>query len=381
MRIAGEQMGLTVEVFSTPTSVTIGFGEEGEQHVVLIRVQPDEINLSRLIEVDAIGAQVGCGELTASEGTRALRRAVRRRPRFDAATSLASVAVASGCAARFFNGGWNEIWAATILGFVVGAVVMLSTSSARSARLVDFLSGFIAATLAWIVAGLTGAIEPFITTLAAVIVLIPGLSITVAVSELSTRNLVSGTARLTGAITILLLLAFGVAVGGQTGAYIMTGDRAGIGEIATEPLAAWTIVPTLIIASAAFVVIFHARWRDYVPIVVVALAGFFAARAASTSTPEYSGGGVDLAALAGGFTVALLSNAWSRLRDLPSAVTALPGLILLVPGSIGMRGVTSLLADDLDSGVATSFKMLITAVSLVAGLLIAHAVYPSRKSV
>ena len=51
--------------------------------------------------------------------------------------------------------------------------------------------------------------------LASLIALLPGLELTTAVRELSTQHLVSGVARLGGAIATLIKLAFGTVVASQ----------------------------------------------------------------------------------------------------------------------------------------------------------------------
>jgi uncharacterized membrane protein YjjB (DUF3815 family) len=56
-----------------------------------------------------------------------------------------------------------------------------------------------------------------------------------------------------------------------------------------------------------------------------------------------------------------------------------PGLMLLVPGSVGFRSLASLLERDVVAGVDTAFSMLMVAVALVAGLLSANALVPPRK--
>jgi uncharacterized membrane protein YjjB (DUF3815 family) len=55
--------------------------------------------------------------------------------------------------------------------------------------------------------------------------------------------------------------------------------------------------------------------------------------------------------------------------------------LFLVPGSLGLRGLTQLLELDPAQGIELTFKMLLVAASLVAGLLLAAAVLsPPRDS-
>jgi uncharacterized membrane protein YjjB (DUF3815 family) len=79
------------------------------------------------------------------------------------------------------------------------------------------------------------------------------------------------------------------------------------------------------------------------------------------------------------FGVALASSAYERWRRRPAPVVLVPGILLLVPGSIGYRSMSSLLERNTVAGIDTAFAMVLTAVSLVAGLLIAGVVAPEPK--
>ena len=58
----------------------------------------------------------------------------------------------------------------------------------------------------------------------------------------------------------------------------------------------------------------------------------------------------------------------------------LPGLILLVPGSIGMRSLSALVGQDVISGIETGFLAIMIAVALATGLILASALVPPRTS-
>jgi uncharacterized membrane protein YjjB (DUF3815 family) len=60
-------------------------------------------------------------------------------------------------------------------------------------------------------------------------------------------------------------------------------------------------------------------------------------------------------------------------------VVVAPGVLVLVPGSVGFRSITALLDDRVVAGIDTAFSALFTAVALVVGLLIANVVLPSRR--
>jgi uncharacterized membrane protein YjjB (DUF3815 family) len=67
--------------------------------------------------------------------------------------------------------------------------------------------------------------------------------------------------------------------------------------------------------------------------------------------------------------------------DRPAVITQVPGILLLVPGSIGFRGLAAMLDEKVISGIDTTFKMILTAVALVAGTLIASVIAPVRREI
>ena len=57
----------------------------------------------------------------------------------------------------------------------------------------------------------------------------------------------------------------------------------------------------------------------------------------------------------------------------------LPGVLLLVPGSIGYQSLTSLLDQNVVVGVRAGFTMILIAVAIAAGLLAANVIVPPRR--
>ena len=111
--------------------------------------------------------------------------------------------------------------------------------------------------------------DALVVVLAGIIVLVPGLSFTVALIELTTRHLMSGTARLAGAGTVFLTLAFGVATG--RGLVALAWERAPTVEV--DPLPEWASYVALPVAAWAFSVLLKARRRELGWILLAATAG------------------------------------------------------------------------------------------------------------
>jgi uncharacterized membrane protein YjjB (DUF3815 family) len=52
---------------------------------------------------------------------------------------------------------------------------------------------------------------------------------------------------------------------------------------------------------------------------------------------------------------------------------------MLVPGSVGFRSITDMIARDPVAGIQTALTMIVTAVAIVTGLLLARVIVPRRS--
>ena len=87
---------------------------------------------------------------------------------------------------------------------------------------------------------------------------------------------------------------------------------------------------------------------------------------------------VPLAACLAAFFLALACNSVARVAGTVSNAMLAPGLMLLVPGSLGLRSMFALSASNVLSGVETAYQMLLVAVAIVTGLLFGNLLIPSR---
>ena len=189
-------------------------------------------------------------------------------------------------------------------------------------------------------------------------------------SELSTRNLVSGTARLSGALVLFMTIGFGVALGSK----IVESIAGTPHVINANVLPEWTEIIALVVAPMAFMILLRAHKIDAGWILFTGALAIAGSRLGARAL------GQELGVFVGALTVGLASNVIARFRDRPAAVTLVPGILLLVPGSIGFRSLASLLDKQVVSGVEAAFKMALMAIALVAGMLVANAVVPSRRT-
>ena len=366
MARASTSLGVLGQFFTTPTSIFAAFGPQRRQHTYLLRVEPGEVNLGQLTEAVRTGRAVLRGELTAAQGHDRLRAILAARsPYSDLVTALAG-GLSGAAAGRFLGGGWREIGVAAACGAGVMVFARIAARVPGLARLLEPVAAFLVSAVVTLIATRTPlAIYP--ATLAGILILLPGLSITTAMTELSSSHLVSGTARLTGAFVRFLALAFGVAMGSRVVSLL-----AGTPPHVTPPaLPEWTEMLALLAAPLAFTVLLRARIRDFPWILGTGTLAFFGGRLGAHWF------GSELGVFAGACTAGVVSNLVARGRGSTPAVTLVPAILLIVPGSIGFRSLTLLLNRDVLSGVEAAFRMIIMIAALVAGLLIAGVFAPA----
>lgn len=366
---ASDQLGIHGQFFSTPTSIMASFGPQDDQRTFLLRVEPGESNLGKLASVDEVTREVLNGRLTPAEGTSQLDAIERRPPTYNRWLTTIAFGVASGSAARFLGGGLNECLAGLAIGLVIGLLALFTSRVHGLNRVFEPVAALTASMLAALLAVLGFKVSVFLATLAGVIVLIPGLMLTTAMTELSTRHLASGTARFMGAVVLLLGIAFGIALGTKL-VGVTLGD---VRSTAPVALPEWTLLVSLVLTPLSFVVLLKAAPRDAGWIVLAGALSFTGARLGAMVL------GPELGAFGGAFATGFASNWYARFTNRPSQITLVPGLLLLVPGSVGLRSLASLLDNDVVLGVEGAFRMVLIAVSLVSGILIAQVVSPRRK--
>ncbi|MGI5865511.1 MAG: threonine/serine exporter family protein, partial [Myxococcales bacterium] len=174
------------------------------------------------------------------------------------AVTVLCYCLAAATGAHLLGGAPKEMAVSGAIGLVLGALAVLSGRYANVGRVLEPVAAFVASALSVIGTRLVGHYSPELTTLASLVFLLPGLTLTLAMTELATRNLVSGTSRLTWAAVVFLLLAFGVALGHRIDLILPPAPAA----VALPCLPDWTLVPTLVVITLALAVLFRARLSE-----------------------------------------------------------------------------------------------------------------------
>ena len=383
MAVAGaaQRLGLAADVWSSPTAVIISFADlaQGEEAVAqttqVMRLAPGEVNLQRLCDADDIADRAIAGELDLREGFRLLRALGQPDTRREKIGLLASYGLsAASIAALFLHSSWVDLLVAAVIGVIIGGITLLAASRPRLAVASDAICALVATAVTIVVSAFVVPLAIKSVVLASLIILIPGMSLTTAVREISSQHLVSGMARMGGAMSTLLKLTFGTIAATQVCAALGITAR----DFSLPALPSWTDYPALLVAAIAFAILFRAARRDWPVVIAAVIVGYLATRwggAISGSLP-----GAPFGVFLGGLLLGAFANIYARFAHRPGAVIREPGILLLVPGSVGFRSMSFLLERDTSLGMDTGLLLLTLLVSLVAGLMFGDLLVSPRRS-
>lgn len=363
------RLGVPGEFFTTPTSMFAAFGQDDRQRTFLLRVQPEGPNLSRLAGVKNILDRVLEGTLSPGDGAAQLRIVAEAGSPYSKALTVLAFAVSSAASAVFFGGGRRELALAAGLGFVTGLLALVAERVHTLEKVFPTAAAFLVAALASMAGVQLGGLAASTATLAGLVVLLPGLMLVGAMGELATGHLASGTARAAGAFITFIGIGFGVALGTRVAEQLL-GVPQGVAPAGMPESFTWV---ALVAAAMAFSVLLRADPRDIPWIVVAAIVAILGSNLGTRLV------GAELGPFFGAFGVAVAGWVFATRTARPSSVVVAPGVLVLVPGSVGFRSITALLDDRVVAGVDTAFSALFTAVALVMGLLIANVVLPPGR--
>ncbi|MGA9521469.1 MAG: threonine/serine exporter family protein [Myxococcaceae bacterium] len=365
------RLDATGHFFSTPTALFASFEQRGQTNDVhLLRVGYGGIDLGKLSDFDAVATAVSHGEMTPRQASLELERIETRPPSFGPLQLVPCFALNSAAGSLIFGGGLPELLTAGVIGVVTGLLSWATSRSGKPWRAFEPVVAFFAAVISMLVGALVHPVAVHVAVLAGLIALLPGYTLTVAIAELANRHLASGSARATSAFMTFLTLAFGVALGTKV-VQLTVGIPP---TVELTPVPTWLQAVAVTVAASTFAMLFGVKRRDFAWVFLATVLGFVGARLGNMLL------GPELGVFLGAFAAAAGSNLFARVLNRPAVVPLFPAIMLLVPGSVGFRGISSLMANDVVSGVQTAFTMVLMAVALVTGLLLANDIIPPKRA-
>jgi uncharacterized membrane protein YjjP (DUF1212 family) len=331
------------------------------------------LTLAQIDAVFDIVSDAERGDITPAQGIRRLRMAREVAPAFTPMQrSIGYVAMAMGLA-LVLHAGWIELALTGLLGAGVGTVLRFAGRLDALYRPFVPVACSLAVSIAVFALADTsadiGVVPPLVAPL---VMFLPGALLTTAVIELATGEMISGAGRLAAGAMQLVLLAVGIVAGAQ-----VVGVRAdSIVEVSRNPLG--VAAPWLGVAVFGVGAVVHLCARPTAaPWILLVLYVAYAGQVA---------GGAILGPALSGFCGAMLMTPFAVLiATRPTGpypfVSFLPAFWLLVPGALGLVGVSQILADNRVDGTSTLLTTVVAMVGIALGVLLGLGIASAASAI
>jgi uncharacterized membrane protein YjjP (DUF1212 family) len=366
----GRAYGLrNLGVFVVPTLLLIRYGDDKSTVVDLSSKIPAGLRLDQTAELYELIRDAQGARLTPAEGMVRLRRILQSSTRFGAALRAFAAALVAGGIALTLEPSLPEFAMVLALGLLVGAVNLSGERWPQLWPLVPALAGLLvgAAAIAAIDHGLDG--RPIVMLIPPLAILLPGAALTVSMIELSNGDIVAGSSRLAFGAIRLFLLMFGVLIAAQ-----WVSPLREVPETDVSSLGYYVSAPGLVMFTAGAFIFASAPRRSFAWLLLVVLVAFAGQQAGQAMLGSYSGGFVGGAAM---IVAARMLRFYPGTP--PLLVTFTPAFWLLVPGAIGLEGLSQVFQDDPQTGIDDLFGMLVTMVSIALGVLFGLLITASER--
>lgn len=347
-----------------PTSLVLSIPNENSVHTEAAAAETTPLRLDQMDDVTNLIQRVTRTSMTVDEARAELERIQQSDPQFTPKVRVGGYILATIGLVLLLHGTWKELLVGGALGALIGSVFVWTRGITASWYV----------SLQPLVAALTASIGVFTAVhfisdfrvvpalIAPLVMLMQGTKLTMGVIELLTGHLVAGTSRVASGIMQLVLLGFGIVAGAQLvgveGSGLSTGEASSI---------IGTIAPWVGVAVFGIGIIWYngglrsSRWW--------LLGMLYLAYAAQVLGALFFGGA--LSSFFGAVALTPFAALATRHSSAPSPlVIFLPAFRILVPGSLGLQGVTMLLGPLGSNGLTTLATTLTSMIGISLGVLL-----------
>lgn len=347
-----------------PTALIISVPGAGSETTDVAIAGRSRLRLDQIESVIDLVDRAERGELAPADGRRELR-AIRNRPHPSSVlVQLAGSSVAAAGLALVLRGGVVEVLLAAVLGALVGVLTQTTASTRYLYRpFWPLLASFVVAAATFTALRLADVVV-FPALVAPLITFLPGALLTIGVLELATGQILAGSARLASGSFQLVLLALGIVAGAQ----LVGVPASAVGSAPEGPIAVAGPWVGVAVFGVGIVWSHGLRTSSILPILVVIYVAF---------AGQVIGGvfvGSALSSFSGAVAMTLVAVFLNR-HGLgpPTLVTFFPGFWILVPGALGLEGVTRIIGEDRIEATGALTTALISMIGIALGVLLGLA--------
>ncbi len=353
-----------------PTLLIVALGG-GEAAAIATIASMRQLRLDQASGVIRLADAAAAGELPASDARAALKRVLASSPRFGTAAQIVAHGVVTVGLALVIHPAAVDLWVYAGLGMLVGAMKARAERSATSGYLVPVVAAALVSAIAFLAHGGNDAASLRLT-IPPLVTFLPGALLTMATVDLATGETVTGASRFVAALLQLALLAIGIVIGAELVGNPHAGPVAGS---AADTLGAWAPWAGVAVFGAG-IFVHDVAPKGSLPWLLAVLFAAWIGQLVGKQIIDAT-----LSGFVGAAAMVPIAHAVGRARTAPPPhVMILPAFWLLVPGTIGLIGITELVGDNHQAGTENFLAALEATGSVALGILVGTMIVRAFKT-
>jgi len=352
-------------VVAFPTAVFITFHDGERERVTLSEGASQSLRLDQMADVYELGKQAQEAAVEPQAGLQQLSAILRKPARYGAFGNVLGHAILSFGLAMVLMPTWMNLVVATVIGVIVGLAKQLNRDRAVLSVPTPVIAALMVSSMVFLAIKQGLAIDPVYVLIPPLVTFLPGAMLTLGMVELAYGDMVSGSSRLITGFVQLVLLVFGLAAGAVLVGFAPDDLVEYTATAIKTPWGVWAPWAGVLVFGVGVYLHFSAPRNSLGWLLLVLILAFAAQRlSAGLFGSEISGFFGTLVATPLAYLIQL------GFRGPPASVTFLPSFWLLVPGSLGLVSVATMLSDraaGLEALVTVVFALVSTALGTLVG--------------
>ena len=359
--IAAAGGAAAARVVVLPTTLMIAFGRAGWATIDVIPQVGGELRLDQISALYELVDEAERGAVAPADGLRRLEEIHAMPPHHGALVTVLGYAAMTVGLCMVLQPTPSDVAIAAVLGALVGVIATVARGRPTLVGLVPVFAAVVVSALSFEAVKHDIADPGLRTLIAPLVTFLPGAMLTTATVELASGQMIAGASRLVFGSVQLLLLAFGIVAGvelvGLPSETVLDDQKANL-------LGWWAPWLGVIVFGVATAVYLSAPRRALPWLMIVLLSAWIGQLAGERLV------GADVSGFFGALAMTPIALAIARLPSgPPSQVTFLPAFWLLVPGALGLIGVTAVIGDPATASIEDLVTPIGAIVSIALGVL------------
>ncbi|MFC4337089.1 threonine/serine exporter family protein [Salininema proteolyticum] len=362
---------MNIEVLVLPAGVFVRIElPDGNMSTDFAATPSTTLRLDQIADLYSLIKEAEETKLNPTIGLRRLREIQKKPPRFSPLVMVLGCALLAVGLGLTRNPPIAVVGTYALLGLIVGLTHMISFRFQTLSLALPVVSGTMVTIIAFSLPDAMTGGDPIKLLIPPLIIYLPGAALTIGTMELATGSIMAGSARMMYAFNVLFLLAFGIFIGYE----LMSPEYSPIQE---QPIGQWVAWLGVAVTGMGYYFFLSAPKHSIIWVLISLYAVWLA---------MYTGqifGSTLLGAFLAGLILPLVTYSIEQQKSGPPAqVTFFPAFWLVVPGALGLAGVSEFVTKvGIDAGIYDVITALVTVMSIALGVLVGSSLTQTRLGI